>query len=97
MKSGWEGGGWLVSEQYLSLKTRLTKFVSSLKKREICFFPFLKGRNSKNKTLPLFSKDLKLFSLKKKKMKLEMKFMDVFTEVIGKGGNKQIGFALKIW
>lgn len=67
MKSGWEGGGWLVSEQYLSLKTRLTKFVSSLKKREICFFPFLKGRNSKNKTLPLFSKDLKLFSLKKKK------------------------------
>lgn len=67
MKSGWEGGGWLVSEQYLSLKTRLTKFVSSLKKREICFFPFLKGRNSKNKTLPLFSKDLKLFNLKKKK------------------------------
>lgn len=30
-------------------------------------------------------------------MKLEMKLMDVFTEVIGKGGNKQIGFALKIW
>lgn len=52
----------------LSLKARLTK---------ISVFP-----NSENRTLPLFSKDLKLSNLKREReMKLEMKFMDVFSSL----------------
>lgn len=82
MKSEWRERGVPGSEQFLSLKTRLTN-VS---------FP-----NSKNKSLPLFSKALELSSFKKNEIGNEIHGCFLFTEVVGKGGNKQIGFALKIW
>lgn len=61
MKSEWRERGVAGSEQFLSLKTRLIDMS----------FP-----NSENKSLPVFSKALKLSSLKTNNNK--MKFMDVF-------------------